>query len=267
MIKLIKNKKTNKYRLVNTEEIVNNDKNNKIFVDTDIRFSFTYDINNIGRFNSEKKMVNLLLDENGDYNYIPKIDVEITEAMFYFIKDELYKIINRYGNIIDYEIIYEDEESNMKDNVLEVEFERVFDLWGMKIVYQNFNVLKRGLFIDSNIKVSSNYNIEYDRINNWLYVLGKNDSNDDNIIIVTDEEKEIIEDKIKKINEKYGVEKRWRAEKEGKYYFIVASDFYIEEDYDIRDNIDDNRYEIGNYFETEEKAKEKVREIHKILLK
>lgn len=265
MIKLIKNKKTNKYRLVNTEKIINDEKNNKIFIDANIRFSYTYDINNIGKYNDEKEMVNLLMDN--DKCYIPKIDIEITEAMFYFIKDELYKIINNYGNIIDYEIIYKDEENNMKDNVLEVEFERVFDLWAMKIVYQNFNVLKRGLFIDSNIKISSNYNIEYDRINNWLYVLGKNDSNDDNIIIVTDEEKEIIEDKIKKINEKYGVEKRWRAEKEGKYYFISGSSFYIEDDYDVRDNIDNNRYEIGNYFETEEKAKEKAREIHRILLK
>ena len=137
----------------------------------------------------------------------------------------------------------------------------------MKIVYQNFNVLKMWLFIDSNIKISSNYNIEYDRINNWLYVLGKNDSNDDNIIIVTDEEKEIIEDKIKKINKKYGVEKRWRAEKGNKYYFISGSSFFIEDDYDDYDNIDNNRYEIGNYFKTEEKVKEKAREIHRILLK
>lgn len=105
MIKLIKNKKTNKYRFVNTEEIVNDEKNNKIFIDTNIKFSYTYDIKNIGKFNNKKEMVNLLLDDDGDYNYIPEIDIEITEDIFYFIKDELEKIINSYGNIIDYKII------------------------------------------------------------------------------------------------------------------------------------------------------------------
>ena len=212
-------------------------------------------------------MVNLLLDENGDYNYIPKIDIKITEEMFYFIKNELEKITKNYGDIIDYEIIDDDESNVTKDNVLEVEFERVFNLWGMKVVYQDFNVLKRGLFIDSDIKVSSNYNLEYDRINNWLYILGKNNNKDDIIIVVTDEEKEIIESKIKLINEKYGIEKRWRAEEDEKYYYIVASNFYIEEDYDIRDEIDDDRYEMGNYFRTEELANEKLNEIKKLLLK
>lgn len=262
MIKLIK--EDSKYRLVNTEKIINDEKNIKIFINTNIKFSYTYDINNIGKYNSEKGMVNLLMDN--DKCYIPKIDTDITEAMFYFIKGELEKIINNYGNIIKYEVICEDEEINMRDNVLEVDFERVFDKWGMRITYQDER-LKRGTFTDSKIKVSSNYNIEYDRINNWLYILGKNKGKDNNIIVVSEEEKEIIEDKVKKINENYGAEKRWRAEDSKTYYFISANNFYIDDDYDIRDKVDDERYKIGNYFRTKELAENKVKEIKELLLK
>lgn len=267
MIKLIKNNKTNKYRFVNTEEIVNNKENNRIFIDTNIKFSYTYSIDNVGKFNDKKDMVNLLVNGDMGYGYIPKIDVEITEAIFYFIKDELEKIINNYGNIIEYEVICEDEDNIVENDVLRVEFDKVFNKWGMKIVYQDFNVLKRGLFIDSDIKVSSNYIIEYDRINDWLYILGKSSDKDDNIIFVTNEEKEIIENKVKLINEKYNIEKRWRAVENDKYYFITGSEFYIERDYDIRDGIDDGRYEIGNYFKTEELAKNKLKKIKRLLLK
>lgn len=100
MIKLIKNNKTNKYRFVNTEEIINNVENSIIFVNTDIRFSYTYDIDNICKFNDENDMVNLLVDNDGKYSYIPKINTEITMEVFHFIKDELEKIVNNYGNII-----------------------------------------------------------------------------------------------------------------------------------------------------------------------
>ena len=266
MIKLIKYKNTNWYRFKNTEEIISNEKNNKIFVDVNIRFSFAYDINDIGKFDNEKKMVSLLLDKDGDYDYIPKIDIKITEEIFYFIKNELEKITRDYGDIIDYEIIDDNGGSTMKYDVLKVEFGRIFDKWGMRITYQDER-LKRGTFTDSKINVSSNYNIEYDRINNWLYILGKNKGKDNNIIVVSDEEKEIIEDKVKRINENYGVEKRWRAEENKTYYFISESNFYIDDDYDVRDKIDDERYKIGNYFRTKELAKKKIKEIKEILLK
>lgn len=262
MIRLIKNK--DKYRFVNTEKIINDEKNIKIFINVNIRFSYTRDINNIGKYNSEKGMVNLLMDN--DKCYIPKIDVDITEAMFYFIKDELEKIINNYGNIIKYEVICEDGDNTVENDVLRVEFDKIFDKWGMRITYQDER-LKRGTFTDRKIKVSSNYNIEYDRINNWLYILGKNKGKDNNIIVVSDEEKEIIEDKVKRINENYSVEKGWRAEENKTYYFISASNFYIDDDYDIRDKIDDERYKIGNYFRTKELAKKKIKEIKELLLK
>ena len=64
-------------------------------------------------------------------------------------------------------------------------------------------------------------------------------------------EVEVSEEQIKEIKKpKY---KRWRAEKGGKYYFLDSScsvvymvDYYIE--------FDRKRYEVGNYFKTEEGA-------------
>ena len=181
---------------------------------------------------------------------------------------------NKYRMIITEKEFVDDKnkengEFNMntiKEGVLRVEFERIFDKWGMRIVYQD-DIFERGTFIDNDIKVSSNYSIEYYKTKGWLYILGNNTDKDDDIIIVTDEEKEIIENKIKLINKKYGIEKRWRARKEGIYYFIVGSNFYIGNDFDVRDKIDDERYNIGNYFETEKLAVEKLKEIKELLLK
>lgn len=272
MIKLFRD--NNKFRLVNTEKVFINNKNELIFISSNIKFSFCDSIEDIGEFDDNKEMVNLIIDTDDGCDYIPIMDMEIAESVFEFIKKELKKITKYYGNILEYEIIESDknvsnEELNLitaKEDVLKVEFNKVFDKWGMKIVYQN-EMLKRGTFIDNDIKVSSNYNLWYNRFDDWLYILGKNIEKDDIIAIVTDEEKEIIENKVKLINEKYGIIERQRAEKDKVYYFIVGSGYYIDDDYDIRDNIDDVRYEIGNYFRTKELAENKLREIKELLLK
>lgn len=262
MIKLIKY--DNKYRLVVTENIYGKGIVGTMFNDMDVKFSFTSKIDEIGKFYNDT--VDFIIDMYGNDDYIPKIDKEITRDVFYFIKIELEKIEEKYGNILEYEIIDKSYNGNNED-VLKIEFEKVFDRWGMRIVYQDFNVLKRGIFTDSDIKVSSNYIVEYDRINDWLYILGKSSDKDDNIIFVTNEEKEIIENKVKLINEKYNIEKRWRAEEGGKYYSIYHSTLDIDSSYEHNNELDNKRYEIGNYFKTKGLAKNKLKEIKKLLLK
>lgn len=272
MIKLIK--EDSKYRLVNTEKIFINNKNNIIFTSKNIKFSYTDDIRMIGEFDKYHETVYLLMSRDDDNDFIPVIDMKITKNLFEFIKEKLENISKSYGNILEYEIIEDDkivssEELNsniIKEKVLNVEFSKVFDKWGMRITYQDER-LKRGTFTDSKIKVSSNYNIEYDRINNWLYILGKNKGKDNNIIVVSDEEKEIIEDKVKRINENYGVEKRWRAENGKGYYYITNSNFGINIDFEHNDVIDNIRYELGNYFKNKELAGSKIKEIKELLLK
>lgn len=273
MIKLIRD--NNKFRLVNTKEVFVTNKNEIIFISSDVKFSFCDDVEDIGDFDDDKEMVNLITDTDDDRDYIPIIDMEIVESVFEFIKKELENITKKYGNILEYEII--EDNKNMKSeeldtniiikDVLKVKFERIFDKWGMKIVYQDFDILKRGEFNDSDIKVSSKYEIEYYKNNNLLYILGKDTDEDSKIIFVNNKEKEIIENKVKLINEKYGIKKRWRAKEGDIYFFILNGMFTIGKVREDGTYIHNARYKLGNYFKTKELAEEKVKEIKELLLK
>lgn len=156
----------------------------------------------------------------------------------------------------------------MKEDVLKIEFKEIWDnkyVW--KIIYQNDDVFLRNDFSDKKLKVYSYLEPEYSSCEGKLYIRGLFRVRDDKINVCNEEEKKEIEEKVKLINEKYGIEKRWRARKECLYYFIVGSNFYIGNDFDVRDKIDDERYNIGNYFETEKLAVEKLKEIKELLLK
>lgn len=273
MIKLIRD--NNKFRLVNTKEVFVTNKNEIIFISSNVKFSFCDDVEDIGDFDDDKEMVNLIIDTDDDCDYIPIIDMEIAESVFEFIKKELENITKKYGNILEYEII--ENNKNMKSeeldtnivikDVLKVKFERVFDKWCMKIVYQDFDILKRGEFNDSDIKVLSKYEIEYYKTNNLLYILGKDTDEDSKIIFVNNKEKEIIENKVKLINEKYGIKKRWRAKEGDIYFFILNGMFTIGKVREDGTYIHNTRYKLGNYFKTKELAEEKVKEIKELLLK
>ena len=67
---------------------------------------------------------------------------------------------------------------------------------------------------------------------------------------------EEIKKMIDLINEKYGIPKRWRAEKKGSYFY-VADKGCISDTWEDFDSADNKRYKLGNYFKTEEEA-EKV---------
>lgn len=119
-----------------------------------------------------------------------------------------------------------------KEKVLEIEFQPVWDKWAWRVVKQNEEVLKRDNFIDKKIEV--------------MYGI---------ISICTAEEKALIEEKVKAINEKYGIKKRWRAEEDNEYYYI-DSEFSIRSDNDNYVISDNNKYMNGNYFRTKEQAEE-----------
>ena len=122
-----------------------------------------------------------------------------------------------------------------KEKVLEIEFQPVWDKWAWKITKQNENVLER---------------------NNFDFIIGRKDEGEEIIKICTSEEKALIEEKVKAINEKYGIKKRWRAKNEGWYYYIHSNYSLIVFAIDHRFADDNNRYETGNYFSTEKEAKE-----------
>lgn len=68
---------------------------------------------------------------------------------------------------------------------------------------------------------------------------------------------ESLESFLQEFNKKYGIPKRWRAEKEEKY-FTIFGDNKIAETTDNYFPEDKKRYELGNYFKTEEEAEKVV---------
>lgn len=145
-----------------------------------------------------------------------------------------------------------------KEKVLEIEAQEVFDRVAIRIKYQNFEVLKRGEFEDRGIGVVSFNNPCYlPSPYNQLHLKGKSKIEDNSIFTVAKEEFKNIKNMVEAINEKYGIPKRWRAERGEKYFSVVSTGgvWYFLEYYGKYDN---DRYDLGNYFKTKEQAQKVV---------
>ena len=136
-----------------------------------------------------------------------------------------------------------------KEKVLEFEIIKTNDFGIIGMLKQNTKILKR----NTDTEYSRSYNFpSWDFINKKLYTYG--DEKYDNLIFtVPKEDIDLFLDKINCINEKYGIPKRWRAEK-GKTYFAIY-DGEILSCYDYYDKKDNEIFELGNYFKTEEEAR------------
>lgn len=158
----------------------------------------------------------------------------------------------------------------IKENVLEVEF---IELWNnyfaWKISYQNEEILPLGCFADDELKVYSCINVFYNLDLDELYIKGKMTEEDyktNNYNFCTLKKKNLIEDKIRKINEKYGIKKRWRAEIYEDYHFLDDV-FEIQESVEMGVEEDIERYKNGNYFRTKEEAEKYAEYMRKCSLK
>ena len=147
-----------------------------------------------------------------------------------------------------------------KEKVLEIEFQDVFDKVAIKIKYQNFGVLKRGEFYDEETQVESFLVPEYIKGNNKLYIQGEEESKDNIIFLIDKEDLKKILETVNKINEKYGIPKRWRAE-EGEEYYFLDGKCEIWNTNEIKKKIDDAFFKLGNYFKTKEEAEKVKKEL------
>ena len=152
-----------------------------------------------------------------------------------------------------------------KETVLEIEFQPVFDKWAWRITKQNEEILERNVFKDEELNVESFESPEFKKMESKLFIKGYAKKDDDDIQICTTEEKALIEIKVKSINEKYGIPKRWRANFGGEYCFI-DDNFSIKWDRDKEYFVDNRKYENGNYFETKTEAEEYAEYIKKCSL-
>jgi hypothetical protein len=144
-----------------------------------------------------------------------------------------------------------------KEKVLEIETQEVFDKVAVRIKYQNYEVLKRVKFYDEEIQVGSFLVPGYIKEHNMLYVQGEVQSKDNKIFLVDKEDLKKILEKVNKINEKYGISKRWRAEKNEEYFYIGETGL-VRVDKDNFSYGDNMLYNLGNYFKTREEAKKVI---------
>ena len=115
---------------------------------------------------------------------------------------------------------------------------------------QNTEVLKRGV----NTEYSKSFEYPgWDIRNKQLYTSGAIKKYDNLPFAVPTSDIELLKEKVKAINEKYGIKKRWRAKMGGEYFYI---DDYckISIDKDRGYSEDEARYRFGNYFETKGEA-------------
>lgn len=179
-----------------------------------------------------------------------------------------------------------DKNGEKREKVLEIRCDKVGKNENIvEIQFQNIEVLERGEFYDEEIGVASinaEFGLAYEKtvvikedkrrrfqtenIDNYkdvkkiLYIVGyieREDEEDyeftyeDNYLKVNDEELEEIIEKVKQVNEKYGI---YCRVPKNHHYFYVNDLGEIKETRDNRFETDDKRYKIGNYFVTKERA-------------
>ncbi|ALQ35533.1 hypothetical protein [Fusobacterium hwasookii] len=146
-----------------------------------------------------------------------------------------------------------------KENVLEIEFQKVWDMWAWRVVKNDIPYSKELKEIEFNgIKVINTHK-------NSLFFLNSFEDGyeqlEDFELILKDEKLE-IEKFIRYVNQKYGIPKRWRVEKGKKYYFL-NTECEIRNIWEDKTKEDETRYNLGNYFKTEEEAQKVKEELDK----
>lgn len=137
-----------------------------------------------------------------------------------------------------------------KENVLEIEFQKVWDMWAWRIIKNKLQMEDNEFFIEANTKLMLKVGRQIDE---YIICTEANYKGIGEYDLITNEEKKYIENFINLVNEKYGAPKRWRAEENEEYYYIGSSGLVWSVGELFSDEDDDN-YNLGNYFKTEEEA-------------
>ena len=137
-----------------------------------------------------------------------------------------------------------------KENVLEIEFKEVWDMWAWQITKNKLKMEDSEFFIKNNTKLILKVGYQIDE---YIICVEDNYKNFREFELITNEQKKSIENFVDLVNQKYGIHKRWRADYNKMFYFIES---YGEANCinDIRAESDTSKYELGNYFKTKEEA-------------
>lgn len=138
-----------------------------------------------------------------------------------------------------------------KENVLEIEFEEVWDnKWAWRIVKNKVDFKNTGGEIPfNNIKINCAYKEDLYVFDSWLVEWEFLD----NYTLIDSDLKTDIQEFVNYINQNYGIPKRWRANKNDSYFIVTNFGDIVKltEKYKQQDTL---FYTLGNYFKTEELA-------------
>ena len=144
-----------------------------------------------------------------------------------------------------------------KENVLEIEIKKINDEYSVFYPTKlNIKELEKSGYTVTEFDVLDEVkkpaiNFYFNKENDFTILL--NDTSLNVPFIIENIYIEELKRTVDGYNEKYGIPKRWRAEDFKNYYYINnASD--ICDSTEEKCDIDNERYELGNYFQTEEEA-------------
>ena len=142
-----------------------------------------------------------------------------------------------------------------KEEVLKLEYTKINDDYTIAtITYQNDDILKREYFDDDKLEVMSTRQPEFEYP--FLFVRGYKTELDNKPIIIPNEDLQFVKEKVKKINEKYGIAKKWYPDIDDRYYYIsFGSTNSISQNF-WGNTFNENQYLDKNIiFKTREEAK------------
>lgn len=163
-----------------------------------------------------------------------------------------------------------------KENVLEIEITKINDEYSLaKVTKMNRKVIeekKEYYFGYANSSSLETNSILYEAPSFKTYIsdtiecydLYLNSEND--CFTIKNNLVESLEIFLQEFNEKYGFIKRWRVEKGKKYYFL-NTECEIRNIWEDKTKEDETRYNLGNYFKTEEEAQKVKEELDKFWAK
>ena len=142
-----------------------------------------------------------------------------------------------------------------KEKVLEIEFQKVWDnKWAWKIIKNEIDFKNTGVeIVLHHIKINCANKEKLYLFDNWLAEWELIDS----YTLIDLDLKIDIQDFVNYINKKYGIPKRWRAEKY-KEYFYIGETGLVRVDKDNFSYGDNMLYNLGNYFKTKEEAQKVI---------
>lgn len=146
-----------------------------------------------------------------------------------------------------------------KENVLEIEFQKVWDMWAWRVIKNKLQMKDNEFFIEANTKLM--LEVGY-KIDEYIICTEANYKGIGEYKLITNVEKKHIENFVNLVNQKYAIIKRWRGKRSDKY-FTIFGDNEISETTDNYFPEDQKRYELGNYFKTEEEAEKVKKELDK----